>query len=708
MRRILVCLLLLVVSWLAHAAQAPKSLWTPYPYVEKAAFAIFQTSNNSLSLPAANNLQANWQKSGLAVIGGIPTRNTQCGATVTPSGKTAVDPADDYNNIAAAIAACTVGQFVQLGTGTFNLFQSELPLYINKGITLRGNGATTTTVQTYDGPQPTYNSTPQCGVTIGSTTNCPNGVGAIWIGPTFNNNYGWGGCNFGDNPTTKPCGTKLTADAAQGATSVTVTSTANISVGMWVLVDEDPTYSTQSNPAGGTMSATPDLLLSSPSPVLARIANPDGSPTSCVYSLCDNRLAQEIHKITSIVGSVVTFDSPLSIGLRSSGSHDARLYWPTNASNVALTFVEQVGIENMTITRTNGGAIKCVYTAYCWASNVELSYWINGGFDVGNAVRNLLTSSYVHDCIDCQNNGTEYNIAIDGGSIENLIENNIITRGGKCMVGRGSGPNVVAYNYCDDTFYEMFPTSIGDSLLDMGINGSHYAGTHGWLFEGNRGPNCDGDNTHGSSSYHVFFKNNCTSQRTPFTDPSNSLAVNDCTGVGYTGFSGTINVANTPYPLRAAGVAGLSYWYAFVGNVLGTSAAVACTTYVYNSNSTGTQTNAPTMWQLGSNQAGNPADPKLYPMTSASYVFRHGNFDYVNAAIADWTSGYTHALPNSLYLSSTPSYFGPGATCTYTWPWVDPTSGTPVKSAAGAGSCTTYSGLPAKARMDAGTPLTQP
>ena len=33
-----------------------------------------------------------------------------------------------------------------------------------------------------------------------------------------------------------------------------------------------------------------------------------------------------------------------------------------------------------------------------------------------------------------------------------------------------------------------------------------------------------------------------------------------------------------------------------------------------------------------------------------SYVFRHGDYDYVNGSIADWTSGYSHTLPNSFYL----------------------------------------------------------
>jgi hypothetical protein len=42
-------------------------------------------------LPAANQTYSNWQNAGLLKVGGIPARPTpgnQCGATVSPSGKT--------------------------------------------------------------------------------------------------------------------------------------------------------------------------------------------------------------------------------------------------------------------------------------------------------------------------------------------------------------------------------------------------------------------------------------------------------------------------------------------------------------------------------------------------------------------------------------------------------------------------------------------
>jgi hypothetical protein len=85
------------------------------------------------------------------------------------------------------------------------------------------------------------------------------------------------------------------------------------------------------------------------------------------------------------------------------------------------------------------------------------------------------------------------------------------------------------------------------------------------------------------------------------------------------------------------------------------------------------------------------------------YVFRSGNYDYFDGAIADWAPGYPQTLPSSLYLSAAPDFFNAGASCSYPWPWVTPTGATPLQSNSCGGS-----GLPARARYAAGTPFAQP
>lgn len=355
------------------------------------------------------------------------------------------------------------------------------------------------------------------------------------------------------------------------------------------------------------------------------------------------------------------------------------------------------------------------------------------------------------------------------------------------MVGRAGSGNVVADNYIDMLFYEA--GIIGNFFSDMSANGTHYAGTHGWLLEGNWANNCDGDETHGSSFMHVFYRNQCTGLRTTFVDPSNGLTVNDCNGTGFapsttnqstggqtisagtyvsgtgvitlttgaahglssgvnvtiqaltgtganlfnlsgtwvsqagttgstivlagpagqgtitlTGGHGFGNLPTTTGPQRPGGPMAFNYRYAFVANVMGQAGMQSCSggAFVYGAGAT--QFNR-SIWHTGwtGGEWGTNPDPNLNGVNGTPFIFRNGNFDYVNSAIVDNASGFAHTFPNSLYYASAPAYFGPGAFCTYTWPWIDSTSGTPVKSNSCSGP-----GLPAKARADAGTPFQQP
>jgi hypothetical protein len=85
------------------------------------------------------------------------------------------------------------------------------------------------------------------------------------------------------------------------------------------------------------------------------------------------------------------------------------------------------------------------------------------------------------------------------------------------------------------------------------------------------------------------------------------------------------------------------------------------------------------MWQLGYDPGNWPAppDPRV-----TSTVIRDGNFDFFTNTV-NWDRPQ-QSIPNSLYLTSPPSFFSG-----YTWPWVDPL-----------GTTKTYR-LPARDRFDA-------
>src|SRR5262249_42473100 len=134
--------------------------------------------------------------------------------------------------------------------------------------------------------------------------------------------------------------------------------------------------------------------------------------------------------------------------------------------------------------------------------------------------------------------GAGYAISLADGSSNVLVENNIITDVCKNMVVRSSGAgSVIAYNYTDDAWDFTSPT-----WVEVGINGSHMAGSHHMLFEGNYSPNADSDYTHGNSIDMTFFRNWLSGQRAGMTDSAG---------------------------VRTVGLAYGSWWDSFVGNVLG-------------------------------------------------------------------------------------------------------------------------------------------
>jgi FG-GAP-like repeat len=677
-------------------------------------------------LPPYDDVSANWANAGMQSVGGIPTRTTIC-ATVNPLG----GGQDDFTNIQNAINACPAGQIVQLGAGAFSLHIADLPIQISTGITLRGTGNCSgssspfcqTSITVSDGALAYTGG--KCGTSTSNQVACPNGGPAVIqmspVNPSYN--YSWAKCgSIGFNLGTGCGAVALTADAAQGQTTVSVASTSGFSAGQWVLIDEASGAGWVADPLNqwtgyGSVWAASDWLSPSGSPATGRVLwsksqNGGGwdfgstfpyqaSSVGCWFSYCDRPTA-ELHKIASIGTGTLTFDDPLTIAFRQSGGHNAQVYsgpYPNQSGTGSpISLLQNAGVENLSVLRGFSGGIRMQLCAYCWIKNTEAGYWYGGGIDVAYSARSELNNVYVHHAADSVNNGGEYPIALDSASTEILITNSITNFGGKGMVARAGGAgSVVSYSYVDDTMYDA-ESGIGDYWLDMGLNASHYSGPHHVLFEGNWADNMDSDQTHGNSMYMTFFRNNGTGLRTPFVDPSipAGSTVDDFTGVGYacgtTGPSGCR--MNPPAPLRAAGPMAYNYWFAFVGNVLGLAGeTTAANGWTYQGDWSGKR-----MFMLGWNTGNGGQDPYMNGV-SGSYVFRHGNYDYVTNS-AQWDSSTPdHTLPNSFYLSSAPSFFG-GTSCTYPWPWVTPTGSTQIQTNSCGGS-----GLPAKARWDAGTPL---
>lgn len=587
-------------------------------------------------LPPDRDAGANWRMAGMLSVGGIPKRTTVC-ATVGPRG----GGSDDTTNIQNAIKACPIGQVVRLTAGAFTIAEGNYIL-VNRGITLRGAGPGRTILQRSGG------------AVMNQELPGNNPSPIVIVGPMrWNNSF---------------VSTDLTADVTVGKYSIKVQSPAGFKVGQIVLLDERSNAGWQTDPQGrGKIWAAPDFR------VVWQKHNPpqaydDFSATTTPstpgsagewFSRLDRPTA-EYHRISSISGNIITFDSPATISYRV--AHQAQL------SYTQTPYVTNAGVENMTLRNGDDGQLRFQMAAMSWARGVESTIWHGEGFAIDHSFRIQLEKFYVHDAAWAQPGGAGYAISLAKGSSEILIQNGISVRANKVIVSRCSGAgSVVAYNYMD---HGMINT-IGP-WIEIGLNNSHMTGSHHMLLEGNLSFNMDSDNTHGATIYSTYFRNYARGPRGRFVNSYNNKLIDDI--VQYI----------TNGPIRAAGAQAYSYWFSFVGNVLGMPGGGGIPGWVYSTSNWG----QPTIWQLGWDSfAPYPVDPKV-----ANTAIRDGNFDYVTNTVV-WASS-AHSLPNSLYLTQKPVFFNAGRG--YTWPWVNP-NGTPKLFT-----------LPAKARYDAGTPFSQP
>ena len=91
-------------------------------------------------------------------------------------------------------------------------------------------------------------------------------------------------------------------------------------------------------------------------------------------------------------------------------------------------------------------------------------------------------------------------------------------------------------------------------------------------------------------------------------------------------------------------------------------------------------------WELGTGRK--PGADYMDDGQAASLFHRHLDYDYKTKAQYDNPTNPVKTLPDSLYLTSKPAFFG-----SLPWPWVDPSGATKIQT------------LPAKDRFDAGVPV---
>jgi hypothetical protein len=474
----------------------------------------------------------------------------------------------------------------------------------------------------------------------------------------------------GNDPTQFSASINLAADGVQGSHSVMLGSNPGIQVGEIVLID----INTDNDP---------DV-------VWGPSHDPPGGGSRRWFVRQDRSLNQ-IVKVTAVQGTTLTFETPLNITFKTA--------YAAQVSRFALPWTHGVGVEDIYFYGGMGGDwhgnVSVNQCDSCWIKHVEGHYAIGTNIGFYGTYRSELRDSYIHETPSPDPGGGGYLSGLNYGAADNLFENNIMWNGNKNIVMRGTGGgNVVAYNYMDDAFGSTYPQS-----PEAGVNAGHYTTPHMELLEGNYSHNYKGDSYWGNSIYITVFRNQLSAQRAAHP-PLNS----------YTFTSGSCVYRYGDYDGRTAvDLQAYSYYTNFVGNVLGRQGQVL-NGYDSNSCFDSTEvgwnyenltnflpTNTVPMWQMGSYQATvNTTGNWTWVATTYQTQLRQGNWDWVTqsqtwypnsgiGASGSPGSGTPQSIPNSLYLTQKPAFFGSN-----TWPWVDPSTGIPYI-------------LPAKARFDAGT-----
>ncbi len=376
-----------------------------------------------------------------------------------------------------------------------------------------------------------------------------------------------------------------------------------------------------------------------------------------------DRAGCEIKEIINVVGNTITFNSPLSWPYRV--SHGAQLTAYTNAGNGGVT-VQLTGIEELTMVGGGNGNLRFANAAYCWARNVESTLWVNEGFARTNTFRIEIRDSYSHTASFPTPCGGGYSMSGANGDSECLIENNIILDANKMMVFRSCGAGaVVAYNYADDGWI-----SFNTTFTEIGMNASHLGGSHHVLMEGNICFNADSDFTHGATTYSTHFRNWYTGQRRDFTDSVQRMFGASSYAWNHSFIGNVGGYSSKPSWIWSGGAAATNPANGWVI----TEPNMNCDVNGGNCTGGGTASwfQSPDAWAVGYDpeRFGPPAQTSE-PITLASLI-RDGNWDWVSGAQHWYTTPGTFAIPNSMYLSSSPAFF---STYVDTWPIVNPATG---------------------------------
>ena len=371
----------------------------------------------SLSQVVPSESLVNWTLgTTVGVQGGIPDRQTIY--TTLAAGSTAAQ-------INTAIANCPSNQVVKLGAGTFNL-SAPLTIY-NNGVTVRGSGS---------------------------------GAGGTLLKPS-GNAFTIGAISYPDGGTIS-----ITSGYAKGATNLTLTSAATVSVGEVVKIDQvmDTSFMWSSD-GTGVRTVTQHAIITAKNSNVITIWPP------LFYGLTPANTPQ-VHKFTGDF-------------TRMSGIEDLKIDLSGGADYFVMMFNDiNCWMKNVQETNGNGYYNYWDYTLFCEFVKNNL----NGPTSFGPNHGGLLLGQV-----------GIYNNAALGCTAAAVYDNIFIKVGPGIEVNTGSAGCIISYNFCYDGDY--------GTMQLPGIDLNHSAENMFNLYEGNLVNMFSSDGYFGGECYDTVFRN---------------------------------------------------------------------------------------------------------------------------------------------------------------------------------------------------------
>lgn len=497
--------------------------------------------------------------------------------------------------LAAAIANCTSNQVVQLTNGIYDLDVATIASA--HGWTLRGMGKGLTIL----------NITNDNGYNIGVGTSPPSAGG-------FSN------------------GVNVVLGYYQGSTNIAVPQTNGYQPGAMAVIDQvNKDWIVGYGTGGGT--------------------TPTSNNDSAGKLQDGNRVQQHWVRVQSVSSTTITFWPPLPYALESERDPEISRFW----ANSGTTFQgpQWAGIEDLTIrgSGSNNRGLQIVGTYGCWMRGVEITNAPGFSLWWRRSAAGEIRESYIHDpAVFSVDHG--YGMQLDPVSGFLVINNIIYNMQSLFLLQSGCSGNVIAYNAF--LFGDYNNGGFDGDWLQHTINANHTPFSCYNLFEGNLTDKIQADYYYGPSGWNTLFRNRvfATGPEVDSATGGNRQAIEiDSNQKFYNVVGNQLGITNIPTSviLELPNVTrnfvesgSLPWGYSMVGEADYEDGFIYRFGYPYsgnNSTNTGTATNDITV------------------KTNGVALLLHANWDACNMGVVNLASLGPTSLPDSLFLTSKPSFF---------------------------------------------------